>query len=356
MTTGRPATGPANVTTPGAAARTSEPGAAARSTPRWPAAHGWDGASNRPTTSAGLPSGPSTGHDRSLPPGPCPCSFPPPGPCPPPAADPSVACPTEPGSTVGSRAADVSNAISSIRSPAPRPCPRPRPCPDPCPDGRSAAGGPAPGPTPGAPGRTGPGPGSLRPVTSEPAPAGTPVRAVMGVRLPEQLRPCRPRPDRCGQPAPVDSGRPSDGCTPVRRRPPEGPPVRSAPARSPCRTQPAPQSAPRPEPPLAPAPAPVPASRPRPPSAPVSGAARLLWSRSALGASRTLHTRPGPPGRLRTPRHRWKETAQPPPSARCECRSVRRARRSPDRSGGSGSARSGRQAWPSPGCHGQNRA
>ena len=57
LTTGRPATIPANTTTPSPAARTGAPGAAARSTPRCPAAYGPGGGSKeRVTTGA-----PSTG-------------------------------------------------------------------------------------------------------------------------------------------------------------------------------------------------------------------------------------------------------------------------------------------------------
>ncbi len=59
--------------------------------------------------------------------------------------------------------------------------------------------------------------------------------------------------------------------------------------------------------------------------------ARLPRSRSVLGASRTLHTRPGPPGRLRTPRHRWSEAAQPPPPPGASAARSAEPGRSPDR-------------------------
>ena len=52
-TSGRPATQPANVTTPDAAASTGSPGSAARSTPRCPAPYGWSTAENGRTTVAG---------------------------------------------------------------------------------------------------------------------------------------------------------------------------------------------------------------------------------------------------------------------------------------------------------------
>src|SRR4051812_13491544 len=54
LTTGRPATIPANATTPSPAARTAAPGAAARSTPRCPAPYGPAGGSNARVT-AGVP-------------------------------------------------------------------------------------------------------------------------------------------------------------------------------------------------------------------------------------------------------------------------------------------------------------
>ncbi|CAN3982980.1 hypothetical protein KPATCC21470_5680 [Kitasatospora purpeofusca] len=289
MTTGRPATGPVNVTTPGAAARTSAPAVAARSTPRWPAPHGRAGGSKRPITAPGPPPGPSTGHRRPPPVAPSTPGPPGPpeatesGPASPAApatapsahpalltpSDPVAACPSAPGRPPVSRTASTTGTTSSTRRPAATLAPAPLPLP--------AGAAPAPEPT----------------VTPAPAPAVTPAPApttskAMRPRLPGPARPGHPGPVSCGQPAPGDNGRPSNGWTPAGARGP------NTVARVP-RTWPVPA---------------------RPPSR----------SRSALGASRTLHTRPGPPGRLRTPRHRRSDSGSAAAPARCECRSVRRAR------------------------------
>ena len=57
LTTGRPATMPANTTTPSPAARATAAGAPARSTPRCPGPYGEDGGSNGRVTRGGSPSG-----------------------------------------------------------------------------------------------------------------------------------------------------------------------------------------------------------------------------------------------------------------------------------------------------------
>lgn len=284
MTTGRPATGPANVTTPGAAARTSAPAVAARSTPRWPAPHGRAGGSKRPITAPGPPPGPSTGHHRWLPLAPPTPGAPgapeatAPGPASPatPAAAPSTpsalpaACPSAPsvpGRPPVSRATRTTGTTSSTRRPAAALVSAPLPLP--------SGAAPAPTPTP-AP-------------TRAPAPTPTPpTPTAMPPRLPGPARPGHPGPVSCGQPAPGDNGRPSNGWTPAGARDPNTVARCPGPGRSPP--------------------------------------ARLPRSRSALGASRTLHTRPGPPGRLRTPRHRRSDSGSAAAPARCECRSVRRAR------------------------------
>ncbi len=68
LTTPRPATGPANATTPGPAATTASPERPERSTPRCPGSHGCGGGSNPRTTANGSSSGqtqePATSPDR----------------------------------------------------------------------------------------------------------------------------------------------------------------------------------------------------------------------------------------------------------------------------------------------------
>src|SRR4051812_22127821 len=63
LTTGRPATIPANATTPSPAASTEAPGAAARSTPRCPGPNGPAGASNARVTGGD----PGSGHAHCAP-------------------------------------------------------------------------------------------------------------------------------------------------------------------------------------------------------------------------------------------------------------------------------------------------
>src|SRR3954470_336940 len=57
LTTGRPATIPAEPTTPSPAASTGDPGGPARSTPRCPAAYGLAGGSNGRVTTSSPPTG-----------------------------------------------------------------------------------------------------------------------------------------------------------------------------------------------------------------------------------------------------------------------------------------------------------
>lgn len=150
-----------------------------------------------------------------------------------------------------------------------------------------------------------------------------------------------PLPDSCGQTAPVDNGCPSDGCTggctegctdgctgaAIRWTSGSGD---SPPA---LVDRPAGGAA---------APADPPAAGPPPLTESPAPRRFPYTSHATRSAGSTSHAPPPVDG--------CGSSAAP---ARCECRSVRRARPVPDRTGASGSARSGRQAWLSPGRHGQ---
>lgn len=153
-----------------------------------------------------------------------------------------------------------------------------------------------------------------------------------------------PLPDSCGQTAPAPDRCPSGGCTDAAIRCTSGMP---APDRGqvPGRRASGPH-----RPPAAADPPAATVSRTSPKALRRPSAAREVARPSALPVHFTrdpVHrvdfARPATGGRTRFIRS----------PARCECRSVRRARPVPGPSGWSGSARSGRQAWLSPGRHGQ---
>lgn len=317
MTTGRPATCPANVTSPGAAARTSAPAAAARSTPRCPAPHGRAGGSKRPIMAPGPPSGPSTGHHRPFPPTPLTPLTPgapgapgtvapgPASPATPTAAAPSAlpaACPSAPGQPPVSSATSTTGTTSGTRRPAAALVSARLPLPP----GAALASTPALAVTPA------PAP------TPTPTTPTTPTPTAMPPRLPGPARPGHPGPVSCGQPAPGDNGHPSNGWTPAGARHP------GTAARVP-RTWPVPA---------------------RPPSAESLGARRFPYtSHATRSAGSTSHAPPPVVGLRLSRRPRQVRVPLGPPSPT-----------GPRTAGESGSARSGRQAWLSPDRHGQNRA
>ncbi len=259
LTTGRPATSPENVTTPAAAVRTSAPAPAARSTPRCPAAHGFTGGSNRPST----PPPPPTGQARAAAPAAVPDAVP--------AAARAAASagPGAAGATSGPASASTTARTSTVTPRAAMP-----------------GGWPHPG------------------------------RRTTRFRNPVDKPPTRPH-----RVPPTGVRVPPSGVETACASPPGGiPPAdRSAPAR-----------------PLGP-------RKPRPSRA---SAGRGVARPSALPVHftrdpvrRVDFARPATGGRT------WTDMVRPQPPPGASAARSAEPDRSPDREGGSGSARSGRQAW-----------